>query len=97
MNSYVKISITGRNPRLFIKRYFFNKINYSNYKEINHKKILLKVGYEDYLSIIDKNTIYEIDVVKLYGPIKYLTLLKNNFTLFISFLISVIFLFFITV
>lgn len=96
MNSYVKISITGRNPRLFIKRYFFNKINYSNYKEINHKKILLKVSYEDYLSIIDKNTIYEIDVVKFYGPIKYLTLLKNNFTLFISFLISVIFLFIIS-
>lgn len=96
MNNYVKISITGRNPRLFVRRYFFNKITYSNYKEINHKKIELIISYEDYLDIIEKNSIYEISVIKLYGPIKYITILKNNYTFFISFIIGIIFLFFIS-
>ncbi len=96
MNSYVKISITGNNPRLFIKRYFFNKINYSNYKEVNHKKVILKVSYEDYLNIVLKKTTYKIDVIKFYGPVKYIKLLKNNYTFFIAFLIGIMFLFFLS-
>lgn len=96
MNSYVKISITGNNPRLFIKRYFFNKINYSDYKEVNHKKVILKVSYEDYLNIALKKTTYKIDVIKFYGPVKYIKLLKNNYTFFIAFLIGIVFLFFLS-
>ncbi len=93
MINYVKISITGRNPKLFIRRYFFNKMVYSDYKEINHKKVELKISYDDYLKIINKNTIYNISVVKYYGFIKYVILFKNNYTFFISFLIGIIILF----
>lgn len=96
MNNYVKISITGRNPKLFLKRYFYNKIKYSNYKEINHKQIMLKINYEDYLLIKEKNSIYEISVIKLYGPIRYKELIKNKFTFFIALLISIIYLVFIS-
>lgn len=93
INNYVKISITGKNPRLFIKRYIYNKIKYSNYKEISHNKIIIKITYEDYIKILDKNTIYEINVIKLYGPIKYVTLFKNNITFFIASIIAFIYLF----
>lgn len=96
MNNYVKISITGRNPKLFLKRYFYNKIKYSNYKEINHKQIMLKINYEDYLLIKEKNSIYEISVIKLYGLIRYKELIKNKFTFFIALLISIFYLFFIS-
>lgn len=93
MNSYVKISITGRNPRLFIRRYFLNKVTFSNYKEINHNKIEVKISYEDYVKITEKNTIYEIDVLRYYGPIKYKILVENNYTFLTSFLISMALLF----
>ena len=93
INNYVKISITGKNPRLFIKRYIYNKIKYSNYKEISHNKIIIKITYEDYIKILDKNTIYEINIIKLYGPIKYITLFKNNITFFLASVIAFIYLF----
>lgn len=93
MNSYVKISITGRNPKLFVKRYFFNKIKYSNYKEINYNKIQLKMSYDDYLVLKEKNSIYGIEIVRLYGPIKYINIIKNNYTFIIALIISLIFLY----
>lgn len=96
MNNYVEISITGRNPRLFIKRHFYNKIKYSNYKEISHNQITLKIRYVDYLLIKEKSSIYEISVIKLYGPIRYKVLIKSKFTFFIAFLISIIYLFLIS-
>lgn len=96
MNSYVKISITGKNPRLYFSRYILNKIKYSNYKEINHKRIEVKISYDDYLIIREKSSLYEIKTEKLYGVIRCKELIKNNLTFFISFIIGLIFLFLIS-
>lgn len=92
MNNYVRISITGKNPKFYAKRYILNKIKYSNYKEINHKRIEVKIKYEDYLYIRKKNSIYEIKVEKLYGPIRYKEFIKNNYTFCIALIIGLVFL-----
>ena len=34
MNSYVNISIVGKNPKLFIKRYVLNQISFEDFKEV---------------------------------------------------------------
>ncbi len=96
MNSYVKICITGRNPRLFVKRYFFNKIKYSDYKEIYYNKIVLKIAYDDYLVLKEKSSIYDIEIIRFYGPIKYINILKNNYTFIFASVISLIFLYIIS-
>ncbi len=91
MNNFVKISITGKNPKLFIKRYVFNKITYSNYVEKDRKTIIIKILYDDYLKL-SNNALYEIKILNFYGPIKYINFIKNNYTLVISFFIGIIFL-----
>ena len=93
MNNYVKISITGKNPKLLLKRFFINKINYFAYKEINHKKIELKLFYNDYLKLISKKSIYEIKIIKRYGLNKYVNFYKENTSFIICFIISLIMIF----
>lgn len=93
---YVKLCITGKNPKLFIKRFVINKIKFDMYKEINHGKIVLRTSYDDYLLLNEKTSIYEITIIKYYGLIKYFTFLKDNLSFVLCFIFSVIFLFLIS-
>lgn len=97
MTNYVRIRITGRNTKLFIKRFLIReKIDYYGYKEINFKQVELNILYQDYLKIAKKSSIYEIDIVKLYGPVFLIDYVKRNISFLISFLISVIILYFVS-
>lgn len=88
-NSYVKISITGKNPNLFIKRFLVNKLIYKDLKHVNYKTITLKILYKDYLILKEKNTIYKIDIIRYYGILKYIIFLKENLSFVISFIICI--------
>ena len=88
----VKISITGKNPSFFIKTYIFNKINYKKYKVINHNKVELIISYNDYIKIKNIKSIYDITIIKMYGLYKYVYLMKEYYMLFITFIISFLFL-----
>lgn len=92
MNNYVLISIKGKNPLLFFKRNISKKYEYSNFLIKNYKTIIIKIKYEDYLDIINKSNIYEINIIKYYGPFKIINFLKVNFSFLISFFISFLFL-----
>lgn len=97
MNSIVRIRITGKNSRLFIRRYIINKkINYSKYKEINYKQVELNISYNDYLDLVDKKTIYDIKVISIYGPLFLITYIKNNISFIVSIIISLLFLYLIS-
>lgn len=92
LNNIVRISITGKNPIFFIKRYFKN-INYDKFKLINYNEIRLNISYDDYLYLKDIKSIYNIEILKSYGIFKYINIIKNNYSFIISFIISLIFLF----
>lgn len=89
-DSLVKISIHGKNPNLFIKRLLSNNIKFNKLRKIRYDNIELIISYEDYLKIIDKNTIYEINIIKYYGLLKYVFFLKENLSFVFSFIISLI-------
>lgn len=93
MNNNVMVSITGKNPSFFVKRYIARKINYSDYKEVSHNKVNIIISYDDYLILKKIKSTYEIDIIKMYGLNKYLFIIKNNYTFIISFFISMLFLF----
>jgi len=95
-NSYVKVVIEGKNAKLFVKRFLLNKIKYDKYKEINRNKIIFRILYSDYLSLKDMSSIYNINIIKYYGIYKYINFIKNNKTFVISFIVSIIFLLFIS-
>lgn len=96
MNNYVRVCITGKNPKLFFKRFIVNKINYYGYKENGYKQIMLNMDYQDYLKICKKSSIYEIKIVRLYGPIFLLKYFKDNLSFLIFLFISLISLYFIS-
>lgn len=92
MNNYVRIIITGKNPKYYFTKYIFNKIHYTKYKLIDYKTIEVNILYDDYLRLKDIKSIYDIKVINKFGLIRYKYLIKNNYTFIISFFISMIFL-----
>lgn len=93
MNSYVLIKVTGKNINLFIRKLLINNITYGKLKKINHNEIYIKVTYDDYLKLNKFKTIYKIKIVKLYGKIKYQSILRENKSYIISVIISLILLY----
>ncbi len=89
---YVKISITGKNPIFFVKHFVINKIKFDKYKQINHGKIVFTTSYEEYLLLKEKSSINEITIIKYYGPIKYISFIKNNSSFILCFIFSLMFL-----
>ena len=96
MNSYVNISIVGKNPKLFIKRYVLNQISFEDFKEVSHKHVTIKIFYDDYLKLLSKNKTYEIYINQKYGIVKYTSYIKENYTFVISLIIGFLFLFLIS-
>lgn len=96
MNSYVNISIVGKNPKLFIKRYVLNQISFEDFKEVSHKHVTIKISYDDYLELLSKNKTYEIYINQKYGIVKYTSYIKENYTFVISLIIGFLFLFLIS-
>ena len=96
MNSYVNISIVGKNPKLFIKRYVLNQISFEDFKEVSHKHVTIKISYDDYLKLLSKNKTYEIYINRKYGIVKYTSYIKENYTFVISLIIGFLFLFLIS-
>lgn len=73
MNSQVKIKITGKNPSTFLKEIIKEKINiYQIIKQ--DTSIIIKIDYDDYLKLMEKKTIYHIEIINYYGIIK----IKHN-------------------
>lgn len=81
MNNQVKIRITGKNPKSFLKVIISEKINiYEIIKE--EKSIIIRINYDDYQKLKEKKTTYQIEIVEYYGICK----IKHNFKKYIFFL-----------
>lgn len=85
-SSSIKISVTGRNVNNFVKRLIKNKINIIKLIPKSYKEVYLIIDYNDLEKIEAYKTIYDIKIIRYYGKLKLLKLLKKNIFI-ISFLI----------
>lgn len=94
MNRY-DIEITGRDLKRFLKNLYNMKIQFYKISQTD-KSLVICVDESDYQKIINIKTIYEIQVIKLYGPIKIKTFIKKYRLFFLFLIINFLFIMFLT-
>ena len=77
MNQY-DIKITGKDLKRFLKNLHKLKIQFYNIT-FDKKSMIVRVNEDDYKKIMGIKTIYEIEVVRLYGPIRILKFLQKSY------------------
>ena len=85
-SSSIKIKVTGRNVNNFIKRIIKYKINIVKVIPISCKEVDLIIDYNNLEEINKIKSIYDIEIIRYYGKLNILRLLKKNIYI-ISFLI----------
>ena len=92
MNSKVKIKITGKNPKNFLKELIVKKINIYQVEQ-EEKSLIIIIEEKDYQELKNRKTIYKIQLVKYYGlaRIKYLVKKYSIFLIFSLLGIGIIF------
>ena len=86
LDKIVKIKVSGRNVYRFIDRLIKGKVYIYDLKIINIKNVIIKISYDDYLILKDKKSIYDIDLLDVYGKLKIKKYFKEHYV-FIIFLI----------
>ena len=94
MNRY-DIEITGKNLRQFLKNLHNMKIQFFKIEQTD-KSLIICVNEEDYQKIKKIKTIYDIRVIKLYGPIKIKTFIKKYKLFLALLLVNFLFMMFLT-
>lgn len=96
MKNRVIVNIKGKNVDGFINRLSKNKIQLYKIKHINHNEINITINYQDYKTIKQNKTIYEINIVEYKGYTKIKKIIKKNIYFVISILIGITLLFLLT-
>lgn len=86
LDKIVKIKVSGRNVYRFIDRLIKDKVYIYDLKIINIKNVIIKISYDDYLILKDKKSIYDVDLLDVYGKLKIKKYFKEHYV-FIIFLI----------
>lgn len=85
-SSNVKIKVSGRNVNIFIKRLIKNKINIIRVIPSSYKEVFLIIDYNDIKKINKFKSIYNIEIIRYYGSLRFIRFIKKNIYI-ISFLI----------
>ncbi len=88
--SRVKLSIKGKNISRFIKRLHDNDVEILRIK-YNKESINIIIYKKDYEKLMDIKSIYDVSLVEVYGPTRIKNSILRYKVLFISFLLSLIF------
>lgn len=92
LSSYYLIKISGKDINRFIKKLYKSNI-YMEHIEIFDKYCYVKLSKDNYLKLLKIKTIYEIKVVRLFGIIRLIDLIKRYYIFILMFLIGLIYLF----
>lgn len=96
MNNYIKVQIEGKRVNNYIKWLIQQKINIISLNIIKHNQLELTIDNKDYKKLYLYSKTYKIKIIKKYGKLKILELIKKNLFIIISIFISIIFLFFLS-
>lgn len=95
-NNYIKVRVEGRNVNNYIKWLIKQKINIINLNVLGYKKLEVIINYKDYKQLKKYSKTYKITIIKKYGNLKLLEIIKNNSFILFSILFAVMFLYFLS-
>jgi len=89
LKSSIKINVKGKNIKNFIKKLINSKIEIIKLDYINRNEVNLIIYEKDYENILKQKTIYEIDMLDVYGFIKIKKNIKSNKFIIIFLIIGI--------
>lgn len=92
----IKIKVIGKNIERFIKRLHNEKIELLEIKYVNYKEVNIKIYEKDYELVEKLKTIYEIEIIELYGLLKLRQKIKENIVVILSVIIGCIIIYFLS-
>lgn len=92
MNSYLIISVKGRNILRFLHKCKDNKINILNIKNISHKEVIIKINVKDYDKLLKIKSIYKLEIIDSSGILKFKELINKNKIFIITSFLGILFL-----
>ena len=95
-NNYIKVEVNGKNVNNYIKWLIKQKINIINLKIIRYNKLELIIDYKDYKQLKKYSKTYKVTILKKYGILKILEVLKKNLFIIIPIILAMIFLYFLS-
>ena len=95
-NNYIKVQVEGKNVNNYIKWMIKQKINIINLNIIKHNHLEVIINYKDYKQLSKYSKTYKITIIKKYGNLKIIELLKNNLFIIIPIFLAIIFLYFLS-
>ncbi len=92
MNSYLIISVYGKNIPRFITKCRKNNINILKLDQISYKEILIKINSKDYNKLLNIKASYKINIINSIGLLKIKEIINKNKYLIIMFIFGLLFL-----
>ena len=83
MQSLYEVKIEGKNTKRFIKKVYSSGI-YIEDIEMNDKVAYLKLTKENYEKLKKIKTVYKAEIVRLYGIIRVIDIVKRNSIFFFN-------------
>jgi len=95
-NNYIKVQIEGKNVNNYIKWLIKQRINIIKLNIIKYNLLEVIIDYKDYKKLKKYSKTFKVTIIKKYGNLKIIEIIKNNFFIIISIIISIIFLYFLS-
>ena len=95
-SSNIKINVQGKNINNFMRKLIRNNINIYKFIPISHNEINIIINYKDLEKIEKLKTVYNITIIKYYGKLKILKIIKKNIYLLSFLLLGICLIFFLS-
>lgn len=92
----IKIKVIGKNVERFIKRLHNESIEMLEIIYVNYKEVNIKIYAKDYELVEKLKTIYEIEIIEIYGLLKLKQKIKENIIVILSIIIGCIIIYFLS-
>lgn len=93
MSSKILIRINGKRVERFIQRLYDNNIEMLNIDVKNKEEAYIRIYKDDIEKLLNLKSIYEVEIIRYYGPYEFKRLIKKNIFLLIIGILGIILLF----